>query len=184
MAETTKNVDTSGEPLSKVDSAVQGLSSSPPKEKAASRRKSSAVTGVASMKELSKETQKTGWKINTSPTTIDDKDILKFPLVTPMVRAIDLEFALGSHVTARNRLGVTIKDALDAIHKLNKKRADDELDRPYLEGFEWLPSHREYNDTEEGQAEKERDYMRLLVHLSSTPGVSNVGGKKRKKGGD
>ncbi|RYP47665.1 hypothetical protein DL768_006318 [Monosporascus sp. mg162] len=193
MAETINNADTVGEPLTKVDSAVEGLSSSPPKEKGASRRKSSAVTGVASMKELwesktpitiAKETQKTGWKINTSPTTIDDKDILKLPLVTPVVRAIDLEFALGSHVTARNRLGVTIKDALDAIHKPNKKRADDELDKPYLEGFEWLPSHREYDDTEQGQAEKERDYMHLLVHLSSTPGVSNVGGKKKKKGGD
>ncbi len=61
-------------------------------------------------------------KINTSPTTVDEKEILKLPLVTPPVRAIDLKFDLGTHVTARNRLGVTIKDALDVIYKLNKKR--------------------------------------------------------------
>lgn len=54
--------------------------------------------------------------------SVEDKDILKKHLVTPVVRAIDLHFALGSHVTARNRTGVTIKDAMDAIHKVNKKR--------------------------------------------------------------
>lgn len=53
---------------------------------------------------------------------VEEKDILKKPLVTPMVRAIDLVTDLGSVITARNRQGVTIKDALDAIHKANKKR--------------------------------------------------------------
>lgn len=54
------NVDSNAdilEPLSKVDSAVQGLSSSPHEDKAskaASRRKSSMVAGVGSIKELSK----------------------------------------------------------------------------------------------------------------------------------
>jgi hypothetical protein len=182
------------EPLKKIDSAVQGLSSSPPKDKN-HRRASSIVAGVASIKELyekqtaisiAAQTQKTGWKINTSPTTIEEKDVLKIPLVTPLVRAIDLQFDLGSHVTARNRTGVTIKDAMDAIHKVNKKRADDELDKPYLQGFEWMPAHTEYPDTEAGQKEKQEDWQRLYVHLASTPGVTNFGGggKKKKKGGE
>jgi len=190
MAETTKNVDTSGEPLSKVDSAVQGLSSSPPKEKAASRRKSSAVTGVASMKELkenkteievAKETQGTGWKINTSSTTVEEKDILAKPLITPPVRAVDLHFEHGVVVTARNRMGVTIKDALDAIYKHYKKRSDDELDKPYLAGFEWAPDHPQLKDKEE---ERLAEWDRLYVHLSanSTAKFTSGGKKKNKKG--
>jgi hypothetical protein len=43
-------------------------------------------------------------------------------LTTPPVKKIDLHFPLGLHVTARNLKGVTIKDALDAIHKQFKKR--------------------------------------------------------------
>lgn len=43
-------------------------------------------------------------------------------LVTPPVRKIDLHFPLGLEVTARNSKGVTIKDALDAIHKQFKKK--------------------------------------------------------------
>jgi len=73
--------------------------------------------------QVAKETQKTGWKINTSPTSIDDKDILKKMLTNPPVKKIDLHFPLGMEVTARNLKGVTIKDAFDAIHKPNKKRA-------------------------------------------------------------
>ncbi|KAI1341061.1 hypothetical protein F5Y15DRAFT_414183 [Xylariaceae sp. FL0016] len=180
------------EPLTKVDSAVEGLGTSPPKEKKAPR-KSSVVTGVASMKELkenkteielAKETQGTGWKINSSPMSIDDKDILKQPLVLPLVRAVDLHFKHGVVVTARNRLGVTIKDAMDAIHKPNKKRADDELDEPYLKGFEWLPNHPQIKETNgDPQKEEERlkEWDRLYIHLSSVPGVSNVGGGKKKK---
>lgn len=61
-------------------------------------------------------------KINTSPQTVDDKDILKKMLTTPPVKKIDLHFPLGMEVTARNLKGVTIKDAMDAIHKANKKR--------------------------------------------------------------
>ncbi|KAI0019203.1 hypothetical protein F4780DRAFT_462454 [Xylariomycetidae sp. FL0641] len=177
----------------KVDSAVQGLSSSPPKEKAAGRRASS-MTGCPSTKDMwenktklqvAKETQKTGWKINTSPMTIDDKDILKKHLVEPPVRAIDLVTSLGATIVARNRQGVTIKDAMDAIHKHNKKRADDELEKPYLEGFEWAPAHQEYPETEAGQKEKEQEWTRLYIHLSTTPGVSTGGGKKKKnKGGE
>jgi hypothetical protein len=61
-------------------------------------------------------------KLNTSPSTIEDKDILKMFLVTPPVKKIDLHFPLGLEVTARNLKGVTIKDALDAIYKQFKKK--------------------------------------------------------------
>ena len=61
-------------------------------------------------------------KINTSPTTVEEKEHLKKLLTTPPVKKIDLHFPLGLEVTARNLKGVTIKDALDAIHKPYKKR--------------------------------------------------------------
>ncbi|KAF9875920.1 hypothetical protein CkaCkLH20_06366 [Colletotrichum karsti] len=163
------------EPLSKVDSAVQGLSSSPPKEKR--RQSSAAAPGVMNINDLEAsgtelqiaiETQKTGWKINTSPNTIEEKEILKKHLTEPPVKRIDLHFPLGMEVTARNLKGVTIKDALDAIHKAYKKRSDDELDKPYLMGFEW---------------DKEESWTRLIVHLSpnSTQQMSSGGKKKKNK---
>jgi hypothetical protein len=43
-------------------------------------------------------------------------------LINPPVKKIDLHFPLGLEVTARNSKGVTIKDALDAIHKQFKKK--------------------------------------------------------------
>lgn len=61
-------------------------------------------------------------KLNTSPATLDEKDVLKKWLVTPPIKKIDLHFPLGLEVTARNLKGVTIKDALDAIHKQFKKK--------------------------------------------------------------
>lgn len=61
-------------------------------------------------------------KINTSPSTVEEKDILKKMLTTPPIKKIDLHFPLGMEVVARNLRGVTIKDALDAIHKAYKKR--------------------------------------------------------------
>lgn len=61
-------------------------------------------------------------KVNTSPNTVEEKDILKKLLTDPPVKKIDLHFPLGLEVTARNLKGVTIKDALDAIHKQFKKR--------------------------------------------------------------
>lgn len=61
-------------------------------------------------------------KLNTSPSTVEDKDALKLHLVTPPVKKIDLHFPLGLEVTARNLKGVTIKDALDAIYKQYKKK--------------------------------------------------------------
>lgn len=167
------------EPLSKVDSAVQGLSSSPPKEAVKGhRRASSSAAGVYNVNDLeaqgielkiAPETQKLGWKINTSPTTVEEKEHLKKLLTTPPVKKIDLHFPLGLEVTARNLKGVTIKDALDAIHKAYKKRADDELDRPYLAGFEW---------------DKEESWTRLVVHLQKDAGPMTHVSKKKKKGGD
>lgn len=60
--------------------------------------------------------------MNTSPNTVEEKDILKKLLTDPPVKKIDLHFPLGLEVTARNLKGVTIKDAMDAIHKQFKKR--------------------------------------------------------------
>ncbi|KAK0708569.1 hypothetical protein B0H67DRAFT_648618 [Lasiosphaeris hirsuta] len=168
------------EPLTKVDSAVQGISSSPPKEGFKHRRASSSANGVMNILDLeaqqielqiAKETQMLGWKINTSPSTVEEKDYLKKLLTTPPVKKIDLHFPLGLEVTARNLKGVTIKDALDAIYKQFKKRADDELELPYLAGFEW---------------DKEESWTRLVVHLQKDAGKSNMGGgkKKKNKGGD
>ncbi|KAL2671374.1 hypothetical protein Neosp_013959 [[Neocosmospora] mangrovei] len=107
--------------------------------------------------EVTIETQKTGWKINKSSTTVEDPSILKLHLTKPPVKRIDLHFPLGADVTARNLRGVTIKDALDAIHKVYKKRSDDELDKPYLAGFEW---------------DKEESWTQLVVHLQSQPATS------------
>jgi hypothetical protein len=45
------------EQLSKVDSAVQGLSASPPKEKESRRRASSTVAGVMNINELGKSSR-------------------------------------------------------------------------------------------------------------------------------
>ncbi|RSL54263.1 hypothetical protein CEP54_009982 [Fusarium duplospermum] len=116
--------------------------------------------------EVAIETQATGWKINKSSTTVDDPSILKLHLTKPPVRRIDLLFPLGAEVTARNLRGVTIKDALDAIHRAYKKRSDDELDKPYLAGFEW---------------DKEESWTRLVVHLQLEPATFGfVGGGKRK----
>ncbi|KAJ3937882.1 uncharacterized protein N0V96_012090 [Colletotrichum fioriniae] len=143
------------EPLTKVDSAVEGLSQSPPKESKTRRQSSAAAPGVYNIKDL-----------------VEDKEILKLHLSKPPVKKIDLHFPLGMEVTARNLKGVTIKDALDAIHKAYKKRSDDELDNPYLAGFEW---------------DKEECWTRLVVHLQKNPAIEKIGGggggkkKKNKK---
>ncbi|KAH8425703.1 uncharacterized protein LDX57_003451 [Aspergillus melleus] len=163
--------------LTKVDSAVAGLSISPKDDKEAKkthRRTSSHAEGVWNIKDLEDqkieltlpiETQKTGWKLNTSPASIEDKDILKLQLINPPVKKIDLHFPLGLEVTARNMKGVTIKDALDAIYKQFKKKADDELDKPYLAGFEW---------------DKDECWTRLIVHQTKQ-GPPQPPSKKSKK---
>jgi hypothetical protein len=61
-------------------------------------------------------------KLNESPTKVEDPAVLKLPLCLPKVKKITLHFPLGLEVVARNMKGVTIKDALDAIHKQFKKR--------------------------------------------------------------
>jgi len=163
-------------PLTKVDSAVQGLSSSPPKDGAKHRRVSSSAAGVMNINDLekdgielliTKETQKLNWRINKSPSTIDEpeKSALKKMLTTPPVKKIDLHFPLGLEVTARNLKGVTIKDALDAIYKQYRKKADDELENPVLAGFEW---------------DKEESWTRLIVHCKKEGAPQPK--KKGKKG--
>lgn len=173
------SADVASEPLSKVDSASAVEHGSPNEKKISHRRTSSAVSGVFNMADLEKEgveikiapeTQKLGWKLNTSPATLDDKEVLKKMLCQPPVKRIDLHFPLGLEVTARNLKGVTIKDALDAIHKQFKKKADDELEAPYLAGFEW---------------DREECYTRFIVHQKKTGEAPAPGSKKnKKKGGD
>jgi len=166
--------------LTKVDSAIGGVAGSPPKEgKETKRRTTSSAPGVMNINDLEKEgtkisvapeTQKTGWKLNTSPSTVEDPAILKKPLTEPPLKKIDLHFPLGLEVTARNLKGVTIKDALDAIHKQFKKKADDELEEPYLKGFEWDP---------------EESWTKLKVHTQKEgPPAGKKSKKKADKGGD
>jgi len=161
------------EGLSKVDSAVAGLEDKKVERK---ERKSSSAPGVYNINDLeaegkelqvAKETQKLNWKLNTSPTSIGEPDTLKKYLTNPPVKKIDLHFPLGLEVTARNMKGVTIKDALDAIHKQFKKKADDELENPILAGFEW---------------DKEESWTRLVVHQKKEGAPTSK--KSKKKGGD
>ncbi|KAF2154794.1 hypothetical protein K461DRAFT_275952 [Myriangium duriaei CBS 260.36] len=169
------SADVASEPLSKVDSASHVEPSSPTDKKISHRRTSSTVSGVFNINDLEKEkvdisiapeTQKLGWKLNTSPTSLDDKEVLKKLLCTPPVKRIDLHFPLGLEVTARNMRGVTIKDALDAIYKQFKKKADDELDAPYLAGFEW---------------DRDECYTRFIVHQKKTGEAPAPSSKKNKK---
>lgn len=136
-----------------VEHAIAEGEGSAPAEKGHRRKSSAAAAGIytAEMLEeekkelvISKDSSKLNWKINSSPATTDDKDTLKKLLTTPPVKKIDLRFKTGLHVTARNLKGVTIKDALDAIHKQYKKKPDDELDEPYLAGFYWDPEEYGY----------------------------------------
>jgi len=172
------SADAAPTPLSKVDSAVQGLSSSPSAkpDAGAKRRASSSVPGVYNIADLekegtelliAKETQKLNWRINKSPALLDEpeKSALKKMLTTPPVKKIDLHFPLGLEVTARNLKGVTIKDALDAIYKQYRKKADDELENPVLAGFEW---------------DKEESWTRLVVHCKKEGAPQPK--KKSKKG--
>lgn len=145
------------------------------KEVKKTRRASSIAADVYNIADLEKEnkelkiapeTQKLNWKMNASPSTIEDKEALSKPLCLPKVRKIDLHFPLGLEVTARNLKGVTIKDAVDAIHKQFKKKADDELDNPYLAGFEW---------------DREECYTRFVVHQKKD-GDAPMSKKSKKKG--
>ncbi|KAF2717696.1 hypothetical protein K431DRAFT_297567 [Polychaeton citri CBS 116435] len=178
-------VQNSTEPLSKVDSAVSDAPASPSESKIKHRRTSSTVSGVFNINDLgltcraekegvelkiAPETQKLNWKLNSSPSTIEEKEVLKKLLCTPPVKRIDLHWPLGLEVTARNPKGVTIKDAVDAIYKQFKKKADDELDSPYLAGFEW---------------DRDECYTKFIVHQKKSGEAPASSGKKKKgKGGD
>ncbi|KAL1957874.1 hypothetical protein VTO42DRAFT_5439 [Malbranchea cinnamomea] len=161
------------EPLSKVDSAVAGLQPET-KDKKAAKKTESNVMNINELEEkgieleIAIETQKLNWKLNTSPASLDDKEALKKPLTKPLVKKIDLQFPTGLQVTARNMKGVTIKDALDAIYKQFKKKADDELgDQPILAGFEW---------------DKEESWTRLIVHQKKEGAQPSK--KSKKKAGE
>ncbi|OKL60531.1 hypothetical protein UA08_04307 [Talaromyces atroroseus] len=178
------------EELTRVDSAIAGLSISPKDEKTQTKtvekekktkthkRLPSTGQGVRNINDLEKEqipieiaieTQKLGWKLNTSPSSLEDKEALNKFLVTPPVKKIDLHFPLGLEVTARNLKGVTIKDGLDAIYKQFKKKADDELgEKPILAGFEWDP---------------EEFYTKLIVHQKKQ-GAPPPSKKSKKKSND
>jgi len=163
--------------LSKVDSLTEDPKPATAEEvKKGHRRASSMAADVYNILDLEKEkksikiapeTQKLNWKMNTSPATLDEKDLLKKPLCIPKVKKIDLHFPLGLEVTARNMKGVTIKDALDAIYKQFKKKADDELELPVLAGFEWDP---------------EESYTRFVVHQKKEGAPQPS--KKKKKNAD
>ncbi|KAL1306972.1 hypothetical protein AAFC00_005606 [Neodothiora populina] len=164
-------------PLSKVDSAIEHGDALPHDSKIKHRRTSSTVSGVFSINDLEKEnvdlqiaieTQKTGWKLNTSPSKLEDKEMLSKLLVVPPIKRIDLAFPLGLTVTARNMKGVTIKDALEAIYKQFKKKDDDELgENPYLAGFEW---------------DRDECYTKFIVHQKKTGEEKAPGsGKKKNK---
>ncbi|KAH0536180.1 hypothetical protein FGG08_006919 [Glutinoglossum americanum] len=162
---------------SKADTAVSSApkgGSAKDKDASKHKRTGSSTTGVYNINDLekegkelqiAKETQKLNWKLNTSPASLDDKDALKKFLTNPPVKKIDLHFPLGLEVTARNLKGVTIKDALDAIYKQYKKKADDELDNPILAGFEW---------------DKETSWTKLIVHQKKEGAPAPK--KKGKKG--
>lgn len=61
-------------------------------------------------------------KMNTSPATLDEGN-LDIPLTNPPLKAVKIYFPTGLNVTARNlKKGVTIKDALKAIHKQFHKK--------------------------------------------------------------
>lgn len=137
-------------------------------------------------------------KINTSPSTIDEKEILKLHLTTPPIKKIDLHFPLGLNVTARNLKGVTIKDAMDAIHKSYKKK----VFAPSVPATcahtaiiplnlrTWgltLPLYQADDELDLAylkgfEYDIEEDKTRFVVHLTSTPAVeaSSGGGKKKK----
>jgi hypothetical protein len=172
------------EPLQKVDSAVQGLDSPVEKKELSKRRQSSAAApGVSKIQELEASktpvklpiaTQQTGWMVNTSPSAdhVEDPAVLDEFLTEPPIKRIDLWFELGdTSVSASNFRGVTIKDALKAIHKRYKTKSEDELgDAKYLKGFIW----------------EEDNWTRLQVVLAPNKtiaaGDGTNGKKKGKKG--
>jgi len=119
-------------PLEKADSGVPAVSA----ERSATlakRRASSMISGIWSIQDLeedkkelqiAKETQVLNWRLNKSPKKLEDPEhgYLKKYLTTPPVKKINLQFASGLKVVASNLKGVTIGDALEAIHKQFRKK--------------------------------------------------------------
>ncbi|KAI1260160.1 hypothetical protein F5Y18DRAFT_432509 [Xylariaceae sp. FL1019] len=200
------------EPLSKVDSAVEGVDG-PPKVEVKDRRTSrlsSSANQQPSRKDyyltktnlaVAPETQKTGWKVNSNPSTLEDKEIANKPIVSPPIRNLDLKIG-EIIVPVRNTAasGVTIHDAMTAIFKKKKKVADEDLkDGPYLKGFEWpILSPGWEQDAEKAanskgaklsaedlekaiDEEKAKIWGTLIVHTSATAETNVGGGKKKKK---
>lgn len=108
------------------------------------RASSSAAAGVLSASEIPAdgilkvhpEAEKLNWKINTAASSLDNPDALKKVLTTPPLKSVEIKFPNGISFVARNmKTGVTVKDALDVVYKQFKKRQDDEITEPYLQGF-------------------------------------------------
>lgn len=71
---------------------------------------------------VAKELSRLNWKMNTPLSTIEGENI-NIPLTNPPLKAVKIYFSTGINVTARNLSnGVTIKDALKAIHKMFHKK--------------------------------------------------------------
>ncbi|EPS41542.1 hypothetical protein H072_4573 [Dactylellina haptotyla CBS 200.50] len=155
---------------------TEASASSPTKH----RRSSSSAAGVLSAADVEAKGDKLvihkdaagakiSWKMNSASSNISDPDLLGKHVTTPPVKKLDLKFPqTGLIITARNMKGVTYKDVCDAIHKQMKKRADDELDKPYLAGL--------YYDDE--------DASPTTLRLALTEHGAPVGKKSKKKGGD
>jgi hypothetical protein len=148
-------------------------------------------------------------KLNESPTKVEDPAVLKLPLCLPKVKKITLHFPLGLEVVARNMKGVTIKDALDAIHKQFKKRVSvsffPSIERNYALSMFLALTFRPHPQSSEQYADLQlqaddefekpylagfewdpsESYTRFVVHQSAQPtssmsGGGGGGGKKKK----
>jgi len=148
---------TATEPVADVPAAEKKDASSPTEEKKHRRGSSNAENPVFKAEELAaqktpiviaKDVPRLNWKMNTSPGSLEDGINLDVPLTNPPLKAVQIWFPTGLHCTARNlRKGVTIKDALKAIHKMYHKKADDEIDLPVLDTIVWtefFANDREY----------------------------------------
>jgi len=155
------------------DTQVQNAPTSPTDTKH-KRGASTAAAGVYTEEQLKaenkplvvvKEVERLNWKINTSTTTLadhPDAGNLKKPITNPPISKLHLRFPTGITLTARNKNGVTIKDAFDVIWKQYRKKvwsicilwlahsgetaanmflvrqqADDEIDLPVLARLEF-----------------------------------------------
>lgn len=125
-------------------------------------------------------------KLNESSSKVEDPAVLKMPLCTPKVKKITLHFPLGLEVVARNMKGVTIKDALDAIHKQFKKRVSihlsltgsGKLSRSFRSSIALLTLlDRQHPDSHTRQTTSSRSHTSLVssgIAKSATPASSST----------